>query len=95
MSGKLDHLLEALRGEPVANLPALEGQVWDRIDAIRERRDATSALVPLRVASVVAALGLGLVGGSLAAGAATRAPAEIAAFSLDARLAPSTLLDGR
>jgi hypothetical protein len=44
---------------------------------------------------VVAALGLGMVGGSLAANAAARAPSEISAFSVDAHLAPSTLLGGR
>jgi len=36
-----------------------------------------------------------MVGGSLAANAAARAPSEISAFSVDAHLAPSTLLGGR
>lgn len=95
MSDKLDQLFEALRRQPDAELPGLEGQVWARIDAWRENRRASSALVPLRAASVMAALGLGLVGGSLAANAAARTPPEISAFSVDAHLAPSTLLGGR
>jgi hypothetical protein len=94
MSDKLDHLFEALRREPDAKLPGLEGRVWTRIDAWRRGRRASAALVPLRAASVVAALGVGVLGGSLAAGAA-RTPPEISAFSLDAHLAPSTLLGGR
>lgn len=95
MSDRLDHLFEALRREPDADLPGLEGQVWARIDASREHRHASNALGPLRAASVVAALGLGIVGGSLAASAAGRPPVEISAFSIDAHLAPSTLLIGR
>jgi hypothetical protein len=91
MSDKLDQLFTALRNQPPEALPGLEGRVWTRIDSWR----ASSALVPLRTASVVAALGLGMVGGSLAANAAARTPPEISAFSVDAHLAPSTLLVGR
>jgi hypothetical protein len=94
MSDKLDHLFEALRQEPGVELPGLEGQVWTRIDAWRQDRRASDALMPLRAASIVAALGVGALGGSLAA-AAARTPPEISAFSVDAHLAPSTLLGGR
>jgi hypothetical protein len=95
MSDKLDQLFTALRDQPPEALPGLEGRVWARIDSWRESRRASSALAPLRAASVVAALGLGMVGGSLAANAAARTPPEISAFSVDAHLAPSTLLAGR
>ena len=95
MSDQLDELFEALRRQPHTKLPGLEGQVWTRIDAWRDNRRASNALVPLRAASVVAALGLGMIGGSLAANAAARTPPEISAFSVDAHLAPSTLLGGR
>jgi len=95
MSDELDQLFEALRRQTYAELPGLEGQVWARIDAWRESRRASNALAPLRAAAVVAALGLGLVGGSLAADAAARTPPEISVFSVDAHLAPSTLLGGR
>ncbi|WP_299003607.1 hypothetical protein [uncultured Caulobacter sp.] len=95
MSDKLDQLFTALRDQPLEALPDLEGRVWARIDSWRERRRAASALAPLRAASVVAALGLGVVGGSLAANAAARTPPEISAFAVDVHLAPSTLLVGR
>jgi hypothetical protein len=95
MNDKLDHLFEALRQEPDADLPGLEGRVWTRIDAWRQSRRASNALVPLRAVSVVAALGLGMVGGSLAARAASHSPSEVSAFSVDAHLAPSTLLGRR
>jgi len=94
MSDRFDHLFEALRREPDAALPGLEGRVWTAIEAWRQSRRAAYALVPLRAASVVAALGLGLVGGSLTA-AAARTPPEVSAFSIDAHLAPSTLLGRR
>lgn len=95
MNDNLDDLFAALRRQPHADLSGVEVQVWNRIAAGRERRRAASALVPLRAASVVAALGLGVVGGSLAASAAARTPPEVSAFSLNAHLAPSTLLGGR
>jgi len=91
MSDKLDQVFTALRSQPPEALPGLEGRVWARI----ESRRASTALVPLRAAAVVAALGLGIVGGSLAANAAAGARPEISAFSVDAHLAPSTLLVGR
>lgn len=95
MSDKLDPLFEALRRQPGAELPGLEGRVWTRIDAWRERRRATGSLVPVGAVSIAAALGLGMVGGGLAANAAARAPSEVSAFSVDAHLAPSTLLGER
>lgn len=91
MSDKLDQLLMAAREQPYEALPGLEGQVWAMIDA----RRAAGLLVLLRGTSVAAALGLGMVGGSLAANAAARRPPEISALSVDAHLAPSTLLAGR
>lgn len=95
MSDELDQMLEALRRSPTAPLHGLEGQVWARIDSARDARRVSGALLPVRAACVIAALGVGLAGGSFAATAAAREPAEISAFSIDAHLAPSTLLDGR
>ncbi len=95
MSDKLDQLFAGLRSQPPETLPGLEGRVWGRIESWRERRRAASMLAPLRAGAVVAALGLGVVGGSLAANAAASAPPEISAFSVNAHLAPSTLLGGR
>ncbi|NGM50902.1 hypothetical protein G5B46_14910 [Caulobacter sp. 602-2] len=93
MSEELDHLMEAMRRRPSARLDGLEGRVWARIDALRQ--PSGMLLTPLRAASVVAALGIGMIGGSLATTSTTSKPVEIAAFSVDAHLAPSTLLDGR
>ncbi|KRA74645.1 hypothetical protein ASD89_10080 [Caulobacter sp. Root656] len=95
MSDALDGMLEELRRAPTAALPGLEGEVWSRIDSLRDVRRSSGALLPLRGACVVAALGIGLAGGSYAAMAAARRPAEISVFSVDAHLAPSTLLTGR
>lgn len=94
MGDKLNQAFEALRRAPPDNLDGLEGRVWNRIERLREARASALALAPLRAASVVAALGLGVAGGSLAASAAVRSPPEISAFSIDAHLAPSTLLAG-
>lgn len=95
MSDALDGLLEDLRRAPTAALHGLEGEVWSRIDRLRDARRSSGALLPLRAACIAAALGIGLAGGSYAATAAARRPAEISVFSVDAHLAPSTLLTGR
>lgn len=95
MSDVLDRALEDLRRTPAAALPGLEGEVWSRIDRLRDARRSSGALLPLRAACVVVALGMGLAGGSYAAVASARRPAEISVFSIDAHLAPSTLLTGR
>ncbi|MET3667483.1 hypothetical protein [Caulobacter sp. 1776] len=94
MSDKLDHLLAVLRDQPREALPGLEARAWASIDVWRSRRSASHALAPLRAASIVAALGLGVAGGSFADHAA-RKPLEVSAFAIDAHLAPSTLLMGR
>jgi hypothetical protein len=95
MSDALDGLFEDLRRAPTAALHGLEGEVWSRIDRLRDSRRVSGGSLSLRAACVVAALGMGLVGGSYAATAAARRPAEISVFSVDAHLAPSTLLTGR
>lgn len=95
MNDILEPQLEALRRQPPDRLPGLEGAVWTRIAALRDGGVASRVLLPLRAASVAAALGLGLLGGRLATGAIEPAAPEISVFSVDARLAPSTLLGGR
>lgn len=94
MNDTLEQQLEALRRRPPERLHGLEGVVWSRIDALRGGRVASRSLLQLRTASVVAALGLGLLGGRLATRALEPATPEISVFSVDARLAPSTLLGG-
>lgn len=95
MSDELDHLIDAMRRRPRARLDGLEGRVWARIDALRQPAGIPALLTPLRAAAVVAALGIGMIGGNIASTSAASRPVEIAAFSVDVSLAPSTLLDGR
>ncbi|KSB90458.1 hypothetical protein AS593_13340 [Caulobacter vibrioides] len=95
MGEELDHLMEAMRRQPQARLDGLEGRVWARIDGLRRTGRAMPLLTPLRAASVMAALGLGMLGGSLVSQPSARGAVEVSAFSVDAHLAPSTLLDGR
>jgi hypothetical protein len=95
MSRRLDDELSSLKAEgSPTSLSQLESAVWRRIDAEREDRAAWSIFLPVRAAAVVAALGIGVAGGGFAAAAVASEPHEISVFSIDARLAPSTLLDG-
>lgn len=94
MNHWLDDDLKASKSEaPPEKLNQLELRVWAEISHLRAA-PAASLLLPVRAASLVAALGLGLAGGSFAAAASAGDPDEISAFSVKARLAPSTLLDG-
>lgn len=96
MSGELDRELQALRTEPVdARLGQLEPAVWKRIERIEETRSTTLGFLPVRAVAIAGALGLGITGGTFAAVAVAREQHEISVFSIDSRLAPSTLLDGR
>lgn len=95
MSHHLDDDLKALSAAPApTSLDTLEGRVWRDIAALRDSRAAASLFLPVRAAAITVALGVGVVGGSFAAGAAPRDAPEISAFSLKSRLAPSTLLEG-
>ncbi|WP_041373351.1 hypothetical protein [Phenylobacterium zucineum] len=95
MSRRLEDELIQLGAEPPpAGLDELESRVWRRIAEVRAARAAAPVTNSVRVAAVIAALGLGAASGSLTAAAAAVEPSEISAFSLRADLAPSTLLDG-
>ena len=92
MSRRLDEDLNALRAAPTpAALDQLEGRVWGEIAALRESRAAATLFLPVRAAAITVALGLGVAGGSFTAAATAAETPEISAFSLKARLAPSTL----
>lgn len=93
MSDRLDSELQALKGAVSTAPGGLEQAVWRRIEAVRESRRLATILVPVRAACVFVALGVGVAGGGLAA-ATARDVHEISAFSVDAYLAPSTLLGG-
>lgn len=95
MSARLDDLMNDLRHPPTpAALDVIEAGVWREIDRVRDSRTTTSLFLPVQAAALVAALGLGVAGGTFAA-AAAQTPNEISAFSPAAHLAPSTLLDER
>ncbi len=96
MSRWLDDELSSLKAEaPDRTLSQLEPAVWRRIETLREDRGVLSVFLPIRAVAVVAALGVGVAGGGFAAAAAAHQPHEISVFSIDTRLAPSTILDGR
>jgi hypothetical protein len=96
VDNRLDRTLARLKAEPLdRRLDQLEPAVWARIEAARQGRDSASLFLPVRAAAVVAALVFGVALGGVGAGEARAERQEVAVFSLDARLAPSTLLEGR
>ena len=96
MDEPIDRAMQALRAErPDPALAHLESAVWRRIEVVRQARDASAAFLPVRAAAVVAALGIGVATGGVAAGEARAERHEVSVFSVDTGLAPSTLLEGR
>lgn len=94
MNDRLDDDLQALKAEPTpAAYDLIEARVWRGIAALRQARQAAPALYAMRAAAVVGALGMGVASGGAAAVAVARQGQEISAFSVQAELAPSTLLD--
>jgi len=94
MGDNLEHELHALKAEPPPEAYQLiEAGVWREIAAVRRARQTAPALYAMRTATVVAALGLGVASGGAAAVALANERQEISAFSVQADLAPSTLLD--
>jgi hypothetical protein len=94
VNDKLDRALSALREEPPsAKLDVLEARVLSRIDGIRQTRAAQPMILALRVGGMVGALGLGVLSSGFTAAALATHPREVSAFSINAELAPSTLLD--
>ena len=88
MGDRLDEQLHRLAALPVAaDLSQLEAQVWRRIS------DSETAAPSWRWQAGAAALALSLGLAVSATGAPAARRAEIAVFSPDAPLAPSTLLD--
>ena len=91
MVGQLDRLLTALSEQPVdPRVAGLEPRVWAQIDMLRH-----AGLLPVwwRAAAATLALALGAAVGGVGASAAV--PVDVmAAFSPQAALAPSTLLEG-
>lgn len=93
MNLDLDDDLRALRAEQTpASYELIEPRVLRGIAAARKAREAAPALYAARAAALVGALSLGVATGAAAAVAVAAEGREISAFSVQAELAPSTLL---
>jgi hypothetical protein len=91
----LDRDLQALKAAPADRaLDQLEPAVWRRIEAARRVRTDAGVLSPAGVAAVAVAMAVGVAIGGTSASEALAERQEVAVFSVDARLAPSTLLEG-
>ena len=96
MTNTLDRSIQILRSEPPApGYDHIDQAVWRGISDIRRARKAAPVLNAVRAAAVVGGLALGVAGGGVTAVAVASQPQEISAFSVDSKLAPSTLLDGQ
>ena len=91
MHDRLDQYLSQLAADPAEGaLGGLERDVWARVD--EAARWSPAASVRVRLASVGLALAAGAVIGGVSAAAATHGPpAEMAVFSAEPQIAPSTL----
>jgi hypothetical protein len=93
MNLDLDDDLRALKAEQTpAAYELIEPRVLSGISAVRKARKAVPSLYAARAAAVVGALSLGAATGGSAAVAVANESQEISAFSIQAELAPSTLL---
>jgi hypothetical protein len=91
MNDQLDGALAVLANcREERSLGELEADVWS---AVRRQEPRRSVAAPLRWAAVGGALGLGALAGGMSV-AAERGDSEVAAFAVNAPLAPSSLLAG-
>lgn len=89
----LDRMLAALRAQPGdPRLASLEPRVWQRV-AARAAPSSWGRQLRWQGTAVAMAMSLGAVIGGAAA-AKSGEPREMAVFSTDAALAPSTILAG-
>ena len=88
---RLERALHGLKVEPLdVRLDQLEPMVWARIERGRE---SAGFFLPVRAAAVLTALVLGVAIGGLGAGKVGAQRQEVAVFSPEPTLAPSTLLE--
>ncbi|MBU1378817.1 MAG: hypothetical protein KKE02_20755 [Alphaproteobacteria bacterium] len=96
MTSRLETALRELRDTPEGrDLSQLEPEVWLRVGQARRAADADRGAMPMRMAAVLVALGVGAVVGGAHAAEGRPARPEISAFEVATELAPSTLLGGR
>ena len=95
MTRSIDQLLQTFRDQPADHgLSQLEPAVWERIEQAQGFVWTERLFHPVRVMTVASALTIGVVLGGAQAMSASRAPDEVAVFSVQPDLAPSTLLEG-
>lgn len=96
MSECLDQLMADLSATPVdARFDSMENEVIRRIGALREEARVLAELLPVRVASIVLALAMGVTTGAALVASAMVTPRPYAVLSSAGHFAPSTLLEGR
>jgi hypothetical protein len=95
MSERLDEMLGRLAAAPIdQTLDNLDAEIGRGILLRRREARTTSALAPVRVASVALALAMGLSAGGAVATMARVASPAYGLLSSAGYLAPSTLLEG-
>jgi len=96
MSECLDRLMADLAATPAdARFDTMENEVIRRIVAMREEARVLTELLPVRVASIVLALAMGVTTGAALVASAVVTPRPYAVLSSAGHFAPSTLLEGR
>ncbi|MCI3130793.1 hypothetical protein [Phenylobacterium aquaticum] len=96
MSECLDRLMADLAATPTdARFESMESEVIRRIVALRAEARVLAELLPVRVASVVLALAMGVTTGAALVASAIVTPRPYAVLSSAGHFAPSTLLEGR
>ncbi|ODT86347.1 hypothetical protein [Phenylobacterium sp. SCN 70-31] len=96
MSECLDRLMADLAATPAdARFDSMEAEVIRRIVALREEARVLAELLPVRVASIVLALAMGVTTGAALVASAVVTPRPYAVLSSAGHFAPSTLLEGR
>lgn len=96
MSECLDRLMADLAATPAdVRFDTMEAEITRRIVALRDEARVLAELLPVRVASLVLALAMGLTTGAALAASAMVTPKPYAVLSSAGHFAPSTLLEGR
>jgi hypothetical protein len=96
MNEPLDSLLRRIAARDHASeLTGLEATVLHRIGAARQSARTRAALVPFQVATVILSLALGIASGLWLDGSHPVPKQPPGLFDSVARLAPSSLLEGR
>lgn len=96
MSECLDRLMADLAAMPTdARFDSMETEVIRRIVVLREEARVLAELLPVRVATIVLALAMGVITGAALVASAMVTPRLYAVLSSAGHFAPSTLLEGR